>query len=66
MDYNDAIAAVNAGQYAWRPEWNGAYIYLFEGVVYQSTSTGPGHIYDPTPADKAATDFDTGDHPPHP
>jgi len=66
VDYNDAIAAVNAGKYAWRSEWNGAYIYLYEGQIVQSTATGPYHPYMPTPADQQAQDFDTGDHPPHP
>lgn len=66
MNYNNAITAVNDGKYAWRPEWNGAYIYLYNGEIYRGSSQGPAQPYAPTPADEAATDFDTGDHPPHP
>ena len=67
MNYDQAIADVQSGMYAWYSGWApGTYIYLYEAQVYQSTATGPGHLYDPTPADKAATTWVASDHPPHP
>lgn len=69
MDYASAIAAVTAGKYAWRASWTSPYAWLFlnGGVVYFYTAGSPaGSPYSAPSGDQAATNWDSGDHPPHP
>jgi hypothetical protein len=66
VDYSEAISAVEGGAYAWRVAWSaGTYIYG-NPVVEQYQDNGQGIVYVATGADKSATDWDSGDHPPHP
>jgi len=65
MDYSTAIAAVNAGKYAWRTSWSGEWLHLFNGTIYLANAQGPGNPYSPTPADEGAHDWAEGDRPPH-
>jgi hypothetical protein len=64
MSYNDAIAAVESGKYGWRTSWSGEWLQQFNGQIYLNTPQGPAQQYNPTPADKAATDWAIGDRPP--
>lgn len=63
MDYAQAISAVNMGKYSWRTSWSGKYIHLFNGVVIVNDN-GNQSPYNPTLEDQAATNWDSGDHPP--
>jgi hypothetical protein len=70
MDFNDAIAAVEAGggECAWWSGLNngtaGSFIRDNPINLYGPGSPDPIGPYVPTPADQAATSWDTGDHPP--
>jgi hypothetical protein len=65
MNYSQAIAQVNNGKYAWRLDWTGKWIWLQNGQVWVTDSGPGGEPYHPTPDDVAATNWDSGDHPPH-
>lgn len=69
MDYNTAIAAVNAGKYAWRTSWTSPYAWLHlngSTVYFYTAGTPNGSPYTAPAGDKSATDWAEGDRPPHP
>lgn len=66
MNYTQAISAVDNGKFAWRVEWGGQWIYLFDSKVYITSETGPAELYSPSSNDESATDWFEGDRPPHP
>jgi hypothetical protein len=65
MNYTEAISAVNSGSYAWRAAWVPGYYIHKNGSIKIYENEPVGLPYTPTPADEDATDWDSGDHPPH-
>jgi hypothetical protein len=64
MSYDEAIAEVRSGKYAWRQVWNdSAYLYLNGNEIFIMRE-GVGVPYTPTGQDTTATDWDGGDKPP--
>jgi len=61
VTYSQAISAVGNGLYAWRAAWaDERYIFGNPVTLYPEDLR-----YVPTPDDEGATDWDSGDHPPH-
>jgi hypothetical protein len=63
MTYDEAIAAVENGMYAWRHAWAaGSYIHLNGTQIYMYPADAP---YAASTSDQQATDWFEGDRPPH-